>query len=112
MPFTMTSFWHSRHAPSRLGRKKISRPGLRESWSLVGLVAVVALALVAATLMLSFLPEHMLREKAVLTMELVRSAVLPKKPVREIRPATGGPNNRKQAMPEPISHLRDTLPTA
>lgn len=79
MAFPTTTSWQSRPALSwhrRETTKRAELSSLRRFSPLVGVVAVAALGILAAILMLEYLPaEQMLREEAKLTMDLVRSVV-------------------------------------
>jgi len=69
----------------------------RRLWPVAGLLASAALAIVSGTLLLRAVPgELMLRQEAVLTMNFLRSAVLPKKPMGGMSLSTARPNNRTQ----------------
>lgn len=69
----------------------------RRLWPVAGMLASAALAIVSGTLLLRAVPgELMLQQEAALTMNFLRSAVLPKKPMGGMSLSTARPNNRTQ----------------
>jgi len=80
--------------PNKRGRRS-PRGFLR----LAGVVAAAALAIISGILMVRFLPaELMLREEAILTMDVVRSVVLPSKPMRGAGDAPAKPSERTRSV--------------
>lgn len=80
-----TLYWSRRETDRHA--KRFS-PGLL---FLVGHLALAAIAIVSGTLMVRLLPEHTLHEQVILTRDIVKSVVLPGKPVHGIGGGTAKP---------------------